>query len=252
VRDAGTSPGLQDHFSGLAEDWADRYVTRDSFATRLRTLSAALREQVHADDAVLDFGSGAGVFSAVLSGYAGRVVSMDVNEAMLHASAGNEDQLAEIAAGVGVAYRPHLVSRVVAHSAALRAAPQFDVVVAIAVLEYVPDLQDVLTALAATLRPGGTLLATYPDQRSIIRRVERPVDLVSSAVGRRLGSRRLGGREYSELRPEPVTDLAPVLRRAGLTVAGTRRVPLGSRGVRRRLAPNCLWIAHRGAPDRLL
>jgi SAM-dependent methyltransferase len=245
VADAGVPPGLQDHFSGLAADWADRYVTRDSFATRLRTVSAVLREHVGRDDVVLDFGCGAGVFSAVLSGHARQVVSMDVNEAMLHAGASNEDQLAEIAAGVGAAYRPHLVSRVAARSTALRRTAGFDVVVAIAVLEYVPDLEDVLTELAASMRTGGTLLATYPDQRSIVRRVERPVDVVSTTVGRRLGNRRLGGREYSELRPEPVADLAPVLRRAGLSVVEARKVPLGSRGVRRRLAPNRLWIARR-------
>ena len=245
MSDAGVPPGLQDHFSGLADDWADRYVTRDSFATRLRTLTGVLREHVDRGDVVLDFGSGAGVFSAVLSGYAGRVVSMDVNEAMVHASARNQDQLAEIAAGVGAAYHPHLVSRVVARSAALRDAASFDVVLAIAVLEYVPDLEDVLTALARSMRSGGTLLATYPDQRSIVRRVERPVDLVSTTLGRRLGSRRLGGREYSELRPEPVADLAPALQRAGLTVVETHKVPLGSRGLRRRLAPNRLWIARR-------
>ena len=245
MSDAGIPPGLQDHFSGLADDWADRYVTRDSFATRLRTVSGVLREHVGADDRVLDFGSGAGVFSAVLSGYAGRVVSMDVNEAMLHASAHNQDQLAEIAAGVGAAYRPHHVSRVVARSAALREASSFDVVVAIAVLEYVPDLADVLAGLAGSMRVGGTLLATYPDQRSVVRRVERPVDLVSTTIGRRVGSRRLGGREYSELRPETVGDLAPALRQAGLEVVATHKVPLGSRGVRRRLAPNRLWIARR-------
>ena len=245
MSEAGVPPGLQDHFSGLADDWADRYVTRDSFATRLSTLAGVLREHVQDDDLVLDFGSGAGVFSAVLSGYGGRVVSMDVNEAMLHASARNQDQLAEIAAGVGAAYRPQRVSRVVARSTALRAASRFDIVVAIAVLEYVPDLDEVLAGLASSMRVGGTLLATYPDQRSLVRRVERPVDVVATTVGRRLGSRRLGGREYSELRPERVADLTTVLERAGLGLVATHKVPLGSRGVRRRLAPNRLWIARR-------
>jgi SAM-dependent methyltransferase len=248
VSDAGVRPGVQDHFSGLAGDWADRYVARDSFATRLRVLSGVLREHVGADDVVLDFGSGAGVFSAVLSGLADRVVSMDGNEAMLRTGASNQDQLAEIAAGVGTAYRPHRVSRVVARTSALRKRATFDVVVSIAVLEYVPDLEEVLAALAGSMRSGGTLLATYPDQSSIVRRVERPVDLVSTTIGRRLGSRRLGGREYSELRPAPVDDLAPVLRRAGLSVVATHKVPLGARGLRRRLAPNRLWIARRCGP----
>lgn len=238
-----STPGVQDHFSKLADDWATRYRTTESFATRLRVVGGAIRSAVGEGDEVLDFGCGAGVFAAVASSAAARVVAVDINGDMLRASTADPNSLAGIVAPLGVTYRPHVVERINAGIDALPGNACFDVVVAISVLEYVPDLSRHVRTLAASLRPGGRLLVTYPDRRSAVRRVEGPVDRLASRAGRVLGSDRLAGREYSDLRPRPVVDFGALLRSAGLADVQPVRVPLGRRGLRRRLAPNQLWTA---------
>ncbi len=241
------APGVQDHFSLLAQDWATRYRTTESFATRLQVVGAAIRDTVAEGDDVLDFGCGAGVFAAVASSRAGRVVAVDINGDMLRASTADPTLLARIVAPLGVAYRPHVVERVNAGIDALAANARFDVAIAIAVLEYVPDLPAHVRALAASLRPGGRLLVTYPDARSLVRRVEGPVDRLASRAGRALGNDRLVGREYSGLRPRPEADFGALLGRVGLVDVHPVPVPLGSSALRRRLAPNQLWAAR--APE---
>lgn len=236
-------PGVQDHFSRLADDWATRYRTTESFATRLRVVGAALTSTIQAGDHVLDFGAGAGVFSAVASSVADRVVAVDINGDMLRASTADPGKLAGIVAPLGVAYRPDVVRRVNAGIDALAGDARFDVAFAISVLEYVPDLSGHVHALAATLRPGGRLLVTYPNRRSVVRRVEGPVDRVASHVGRVLGNDRLAGREYSGLRPEPERDFGALLVAAGLVDVRSTPVPLGRRVPGRLVAPNLLWSA---------
>lgn len=237
------APGVQDHFSRLADDWATRYRTTESFAARLRVVGAALASTIAPGDHVLDFGAGAGVFSAVASSVADRVVAVDINGDMLRASTADPARLAGIVAPLGVVYRPHVVSRVNAGVAALAGDARFHVAFAISVLEYVPDLPGHVRALAASLRPGGRLLVTYPNRRSVVRRVEGPVDRVASRVGRVLGNDRLAGREYSGLRPEPERDFGALLTAAGLVDVRSAPVPLGHRVPRRLVAPNLLWSA---------
>ena len=235
----------QEHFSWLASSWAELYEQRGSFRSRLFEIDRVLRGVLRDGDIVVDFGSGAGVFSALVSQCAASVISVDGNAEMLKVSANSEDLLARVVEQAGARYRPERVSRVVGTRECLATSPQADLVLAIAVLEYVPDVTTHLESFASILRPGGYLVLTYPNSESVLRRVEGPVDRVAAAVGHIARVRRLRSREYSGLRPAREADMGPLLTRAGLDIQLRREVPLGAGALRKRIAPNYVWVARR-------
>ncbi|OWA00987.1 hypothetical protein B9W62_35720 [Streptomyces sp. CS113] len=137
-------PGLQFQLDG---DAAERY---DAHSLALMApFVAALASEVGEGDAVLDLACGTGYLTyaaAERAGASGRVVGVDVNQAMLDVAA------------------RRLVPRTTLVRAPADAMPfadaEFDVVVCQQGLQFFPDLCAALTEIGRVLRPGGRLAAT--------------------------------------------------------------------------------------------
>lgn len=204
---AATSAGLgsAEHFDEVAKSWIRRYSDRPSFRHRITMVGAVVREVVayYETPVVLDFGGGPGIFSLVASERASTVVCLDASAPMIRAGHEQEGAAAAVVRTTGHEPRPERVHRVVGTLEALGVgvAPTFDAVLAIAVLEYVPDPGLTLTQLAARLRPGGRLLLTVPNERSWYRWAEGLVGSFGSSAGGVLRSERLRSRSYASIRP---------------------------------------------------
>ena len=198
-------PGAVEHFDEVAASWIRRYAERPSFRHRLVTVGAVVREVVADYDrpAVLDFGGGPGVFSLVASEGAGSVLCLDVSAPMVQAGAQEESAAVSLVRGAGHEPAPDRIQRMVGTLDAV-GEPEggaFDVVLAIAVLEYLPDPERILMALATRLRPGGRLVLTVPNERSWFRRTESLAGSLGAGAGTVLRSERLRSRAYAATRP---------------------------------------------------
>jgi 2-polyprenyl-3-methyl-5-hydroxy-6-metoxy-1,4-benzoquinol methylase len=197
--------GAVEHFDGVATTWIRRYADRPSFRHRLVAVGAVVREVVARYDrpAVLDFGGGPGVFSLVASEGAGWVLCLDVSARMIRAGISDQFAAESLVRSTSHRPRPERVHRMVGTLEALRAQedPAFDVVLAVAVLEYLPDPAQVVTALATRLGPGGRLVLTVPNERSWFRRFESLSGSLGAGVGSLLHSERLMSRAYASTRP---------------------------------------------------
>jgi uncharacterized protein YbjT (DUF2867 family)/2-polyprenyl-3-methyl-5-hydroxy-6-metoxy-1,4-benzoquinol methylase len=207
---AGT--GTAEHFDEIAGSWIRRYADRPSFRHRLDVVAPLVIEVVKATaehatpagcGAVLDFGGGPGMFSLVASRWATSVVCLDVSAPMVQAGASFEADAIALLQQRGIATRPERISRVVGSLDTVSAGegPPFDVILAIAVLEYLPDPDQVITELADRLRDGGRLLFTVPNDRSWYRRFEDIAGAWGATAGRLLRSERLRSRAYTTTRP---------------------------------------------------
>lgn len=192
------------------------------------------------DARVLDFGSGTGLFAVVASQRASLVVSVDRSLPMLRAGMTDPEGILEPIRRAGLDGPTGLVVRVAGDdrtATALRC--RFDLVVAVAVLEYVDDCIRVLSGLAGTLRPGGQILVTVPNPRSPVRlgaRAARPV-----LRARRPASARWAGQSYLLVRPND--DRPPwqeAARRAGLSVERVLPIPFSPSGMGSLLHPNLM------------
>lgn len=249
--DAGTTGAANDptlgHFEDVADTWIRRYEERPSFRHRLDVVGGVIREVLDGYDhpTVLDFGGGPGVFAMVASTSAGRVVCLDASAPMILAGARHADLAADLAARFGDAH-PDRVERVVGTVDALDPVPTFDVIVTIAVLEYLDDPAETVEALATRLRPGGRLVLTVPDPRSAFRRTEDLVGSLGATAGRVLRSERLASRAYASVRPHgnriPWRDGAA---RAGLEVDRTVPLTLASDGALAKVRATSIVVLRR-------
>ncbi|MGF7237407.1 MAG: class I SAM-dependent methyltransferase [Frankia sp.] len=256
-------PGLDrstdGYFSSVAEGWVENYRGSASFRSRLAVVGAAISDVLGAVPAspdgpgagggatVLDFGGGPGVFSAVCSSRARTVIDLDPSLEMLRAGASRAGLLAELA-DCPVATVNDRVARVAGSldSVTARCAGRFDLVLAIAVLEYLSDPAWTVAALGRLLRPDGALLLTVPRPASVFRRLERATEPAAAWSARHSSNERVAGRGHTALRP--YGDAVPWredLARAGLVVEEIRPIPLGDRGWRRRVSPNDLVVLRR-------
>jgi 2-polyprenyl-3-methyl-5-hydroxy-6-metoxy-1,4-benzoquinol methylase len=118
---------------------------------------------------VLGVGSGLGYGAAVLAREAAEVVAVEPDGASV-----------EFARTAWQPLSAGRLSFVQGTSATLDGLGTFDRVVCFEVLEHVEDPAAMLRALAAALAPGGLLLASTPDPRRFLFRVNRERDLDSS------------------------------------------------------------------------
>jgi len=203
--------GTAEHFDEVAGSWIRRYADRPSFRHRLDVVGGVVCETLDAlADAtpetplrVLDFGGGPGMFSLVASEIADVVVCLDVSEPMVRAGATHAPDAIELLQAKGLHPRPAVVERVVGSLDTIRTSPgdQFDTVLAIAVLEYLPDPDHVVIELARRLRDGGRLVLTVPNEKSAYRRFEDLAGSLGATAGVLLRSERLRSRAYASTRP---------------------------------------------------
>jgi SAM-dependent methyltransferase len=125
----------------------------------------------------------------------------------------------------------------------------FDLILAIAVVEYVADTGSLIARLAQCLGQGGTLLITVPNPTSLVRIAQRIARALLAQS--RASTGRLADQSFLELRPHG--DHVPwqhATTLAGLIVTETKTVPLGLSGVRRWFHPSLLISLERprGSP----
>jgi SAM-dependent methyltransferase len=155
-------------FDGKAARWPDKYTPEGRLAGRLAQLSDAVKDRVGDGGELLDLGCGSGELARHLAATGYRVTGCDIAPEMLrHAQAADQAH-----AVLWILLEPRW------HT--LPFAPGgLDAVVAVSVLEYVPDPSAVLRQCARVLRPGGTLLFTVPDMAHPVRWLEWPLGLVA-------------------------------------------------------------------------
>lgn len=241
------------HFGDVAPGWIDRYADRPSFRHRLDVVGDVVSEVVGRFDPcrVLDFGGGPGMFSLLASGGAASVLCLDTSLPMVQAGAVDEADAVALLVQAGHEPVPARVWRAVGPLEALRQPPvgAFDVVLAIAVLEYLPDPAATLTALGGRLRRGGRLVMTVPDERSWFRRIEGLVGSLGARAGTVVGSERLTSRAYATTRPHgnrvPWRAGADV---GGLVVERSAPLALAGSGLLARTRPSRIVVLRQRDP----
>jgi 2-polyprenyl-3-methyl-5-hydroxy-6-metoxy-1,4-benzoquinol methylase len=249
VQEANTAhqENVDDTYNAVGDGWLDRYLTEPSFQARLVHVSGEIAAllQPNASATVLDFGGGAGTFSAIASSSASRVLCLDRAEKMLRTDAVHDEVLAEIARTVGATYHPERVIRVVGDlkSVSCTPSPQFDLVMAIAVLEYIADVATTVATLAALTRRGGHLLVTVPNPRSLVRMWQH-VRLKVAAAASHIGVNRGAGLlAYEGLRPfGSNVPWREALDRVGVSDLRVSKIPQTLRGLRKWTRPNLLVV----------
>jgi SAM-dependent methyltransferase len=190
------------YFRSVAETWLCRYERSPSFRARLSVLASLILCELdqRPSAVVLDYGSGAGVFAAVASSRASFVVSMDLVERMIASHA--DGQLIRLAEAVGARAELGRVAKVVGDLEGFsgKADGTFDLVLAVAVLEYLSDPLAALGRLLDLVAPGGVLVFTVPNHRSLYRLLERNIEAARNAL-RSLTVTRGSDRRYTAIRP---------------------------------------------------
>ena len=243
--------GAQDaYFGARATLWTDRYRSSPSFRARLsvvgRAIDDVLRDRPQAR--VLDFGGGTGVFSAVASRSASFTVCVDRSQPMLIEGMADPASMVALLQAEGFDGSRGIIVRIAGDDRCVASlGASFDLILAIAVVEYVDNAMTLLTRLAQRLGQGGTLLITVPNRTlplRIAQRIARPPFARSQT-----STGGLADQSFLELRPHG--DDVPWHRATaavGLVVKQQRAVPLGLSGARRWFHPTLL-ISLRRAED---
>jgi SAM-dependent methyltransferase len=159
---------MQDHAAGVralfdqkATGWRSKYRAGGPLRDRLEGFRRGL-EPLHPPPArVLDFGCGTGDLAGTLAAAGYEVTGCDVSPRMLA-------EAEQAFAGRAIRWVPLATD--------WRTLPfedqAFEAVVASSVFEYLMDLERVFAELHRVLRPNGVLLATVPDLRHPVRRME--------------------------------------------------------------------------------
>ena len=172
---------VRDLFNAKAPRWSSKYRGRAVLGWRVEAFTNEIAKRVEPPDRVLDFGCGTGEIAHALQLRGYRVSACDIAEEMI--------ALCRHAFGDDV----HWVTLDVATSTLPFDAGSFAGIVASSVLEYVPDVDAVVSEWARVLRPGGSLVVTVPDVTHAVRRVESLLAWLSR-VPISSGSWRLRGR----------------------------------------------------------
>jgi 2-polyprenyl-3-methyl-5-hydroxy-6-metoxy-1,4-benzoquinol methylase len=147
----------------LAANWEARY-RKPAFQARLRVLEECLAGRDLRDQQWLDAGCGAGTIARFLAEKGCQVLGLDASVEMI--TAARESALTS-------AVRDRLqFDRIDILDGLPYPAASFDGILCSSVLEYVSDVNACLAEFCRALRPGGLLLVSVPNRRSIIRRAQ--------------------------------------------------------------------------------
>lgn len=241
------------HFKERSTSWSERYRSRPSFQARFKVVASAIEAALASAPGgrVLDYGGGTGVFSRVAAQWSSFTVCIDRSQSMLsHGRAVDRVESRDHSPNSQGADPP--IHWLAGDDRCLAAvSPSFDLILAIAVLEYVTDVDGLLQNIARLLGDGGLFLMTVPVQRSAFRRLQRCVHCAIALTHCRRAPKRLADQSYLGIRPHG--DQVPwqhAAATAGLVIAGVRFIPLAPTGIRRLVRPTQLVsLRHARLPD---
>ncbi|WP_165938419.1 class I SAM-dependent methyltransferase [Parafrankia sp. BMG5.11] len=238
------------YFDQIASSWVDRYADHPSFQERLRVVAHVVESLLAGVDCpwVFDFGGGPGIFSLLCSDRASFVLDLDPSLEMLRAGVSGHAAM-EAVLGRATLTPPRVVRRAAGtlDAVSVNADGRFDLVLAIAVLEYLEDPGGAVARLARLLRPGGALLLTVPRARSIARRTERLMGHIMVGTERDSDLHPRPPRSYTRLRP--YGDRVPwdtAVASVGLRIELRRPLALASAGPMSYMRPNDIVVLRRG------
>lgn len=196
----------------LAAGWEQRY-TKPAFQARLRAFQQSLAEYDLHGQEWLDAGCGSGTLARYLVESGARVLGVDAAEEMVSLA---RELANEKSYGQQLRFKqiPTITSLPLPDRS-------LDGILCSSVLEYVPDSAACLKEFARVLRPGGLLVVSVANRRSVVRRAQ----VATHKLGRILGQNWCAFLDYSR-NDFSVSDFRVLLNENGFTTHNV--IPFGS------------------------
>ena len=160
-----TDPNLAAFFDREAQTWDERYEAR-TYTERRELVARVVRRELGKCNRplqeinILDFGCGSGVLVREMRKLGATITGVDSSKPMIDAA---QSSLLQRDDGV------HLEWVGNGSASAAYARSQYDIILCISVLEFVSDFRSAVSHLCALLRPGGVLIISVPNRKSILR-----------------------------------------------------------------------------------
>ena len=154
----------------LADGWTQRYAS-GGFKRRADFFLSDVLPRAKVAGNWIDVGCGSGFFSRILAQAGAEVLGVDGSAAMIAAARGFPGPAPAPRYEVGT------VEELAQESGA------YDGALFLSVMEYLENPSASLGAVAALLRPGGTLILSAPNRHSGLRRMQRSLRTLAAAFG---------------------------------------------------------------------
>jgi ubiquinone/menaquinone biosynthesis C-methylase UbiE len=165
---------MEDLFNAKAKTWSQKYEASGRLADRAARFVELIERFLLQNDKILDLGCGTGAISSRLAARGFRPTACDVAEEMIETGTKNHPNPA-----IEWFLLPSGWKR-------LPFGPNtFDGIIASSVLEYIIDLDTAFAECQRILKPGGYLIATVPNPRNLVRKLEklfRPMAILASQM----------------------------------------------------------------------
>jgi 2-polyprenyl-3-methyl-5-hydroxy-6-metoxy-1,4-benzoquinol methylase len=230
------APDAVSYHASLADGW-ERRCRKRSFQMRQTVLLKSLQGSDLAGTLWLDAGCGTGTLARWLATRGCGVLGVDAASEMVVAA--NQSAQSENYSDRLSFVRITTIARLALDDCSL------DGILCSSVLEYVPDPSVCLTEFARVLKPGGLLLVSVPNRKSVVRRMQ----LACHQLGHLLGRRWCKFMDYSRHQYSS-REFERLLVQAGFS--GEKLVPFGSPlpGLAQRSrhwAPLLMFVARKAA-----
>jgi ubiquinone/menaquinone biosynthesis C-methylase UbiE len=167
-------------FNAKARTWNQKYQAGGALASRVTAFERLVAGQLFLNAKVLDLGCGTAAIASMFSARGFQVTACDIAEEMIEAGKQIYGE-----STIEWCHLPpdwkHLPFD----------AGTFDAIVASSVLEYLPDVNGVLTECQRVLKAGGIFVATVPNPRTLTRKLERLVRPAAMLLNRWRGLHRI-------------------------------------------------------------
>ncbi len=239
-------------FNEVSLNWARRYESSQSSIARLHVVGGEIQKVLTEsgwDDksltTVLDFGCGPGIFGSIASEFADRVICMDRAKNMVESFSKSKHVLERIVSTIGGNFDPTKIEMKVGDETNLLDFPNanFNLIISIAVLEYVNSPLDTLSQFLRCLDNDGAIIATLPNPNSLFRKIEPPLNSLAVSIGRTFRVEKLKNRACTGFDSNyKHIDLKKEIIKIGGEVSYTQGVPLALHGIRNHVVPNQLFV----------